>query len=81
MVGCSSVSEIVPYGKESYILSVEDVFGIKSAGALQINAAQKAKEYCNERGKDFVIINSNGQASAYTTSSASLQFSCISKVK
>jgi hypothetical protein len=36
MSGCATTSDIVPYGKDTYMLSAGDVWGGYSSGTLQV---------------------------------------------
>ena len=78
LTGCASTSAIAPYGKDSYILSVEDMWGGQSSGKLQVKAAQEASEYCAKQGKVMRVRNTSGQGVQWWTgTSSNLIFSCI----
>ena len=78
LFGCASTSAVVPYGKDSYIVSVDDVWGGYSPGKLQIKAAQKANAYCAKQGKVVRVRNTSGQGvHGWTSTSSNLIFSCI----
>lgn len=78
LVGCATTSDIVPYGKDSFLLSSEDVWGGYSQGSLQVKAAQRASSFCAEQGKVFVVRNTAGQGvQGWTGTSSTLIFSCI----
>jgi hypothetical protein len=77
-MGCASTSAIVPYGKDSYIINAEDVWGGLSPGKLQVHAAQKADAYCAKQGKVMRVRNTSGQGVQWWTgTSSNLIFSCI----
>lgn len=75
---CVSTSEIIPYGKDSYIINVDDVSGMASPGKLQIKAAKAASDFCAQQGKVMRVRNTNEKGSwGWTSTSSSLIFSCI----
>ena len=76
--GCATPSAIVPYGKDSYMISVDDIMGGYSSGNLQVKAAQEANAYCAKQGKVMRVRNVSGQGvQGWTSTSANLIFSCI----
>ena len=76
--GCASTSAIAPYGKDTYILTTDDVWGMHSSGKLQVKAAEEANEYCAKQGKVMRVRNTSGQGvQGWTGTSSSLIFSCI----
>jgi hypothetical protein len=78
--GCASTSEVVPYGKDSYIISTEDSAGCLSPAKLQVNAAKEANEYCAKQGKVMRVRNTSSHGTqGWTGTSSSLIFSCISE--
>lgn len=80
LVGCATTSDVVPYGKDSFLLSSGDVWGGYSQGTLQVKAAQRASAFCAERGKVFVVRNAGGQGvQGWTSTSSTLIFSCVSE--
>jgi hypothetical protein len=79
LFGCATTSDIVPYGKDSFLLSSDDVWGGYSQGSLQVKAAQRASAFCAERGKVFVVRNTSGQGvQGWTSTSSTLIFTCVS---
>jgi hypothetical protein len=80
LAGCASTTAVVPYGKDSYMLSSDDFWGAYSRGSLQVKAAQSASAFCAERGKVFVVRNTGGQGvQGWTSTSSTLIFSCVSE--
>jgi len=78
LVGCASSSSVAPYGRDSYIISVDDIWGGHSLGKLQVKAAQEANAYCSKQGKVMRVRNTSGQGTqGWTSTSSSLVFSCI----
>jgi hypothetical protein len=78
LCGCASQSKIVPYGKDTYLISVDDALGGYSPNGLQVKAAEKANAYCASMGKVIQVRNTNSQGNwGWTATSSSLIFSCI----
>jgi hypothetical protein len=78
LIGCASPSAIAPYGKDTYILSVDDVWGGYSPAQLQVKAAQEASAFCAKQGKVLRVRNTMGQGTyGWTSTSSSLIFSCV----
>jgi len=78
--GCASTSDIVPYGKDSYLVNVDDVWGGHSPGKLQVKAAQDASAYCAKQGKVMRVRNTSGSGvTGWTSTSSNLIFSCIAE--
>ena len=78
LFGCGSTSAIAPYGKDTYILNSGDSWGSQSPGALRVQAAQEANEYCAKQGKVLRVRNTSSQGEQWWTgTSSTLIFSCI----
>lgn len=77
-VGCGASSEIAPYGKDSYIISIQDSMGSNSSARLQVTAAKEASAYCAQQGKVMRMRNTSGSgAQWFTGTSSNMIFSCI----
>lgn len=80
VASCASSSDIAPYGRDSYMVSMDDAWGWHSPSALQVRAAQRANTFCAEQDKVMTVRNTAGQGSpGWTVTSSSLIFSCIDK--
>lgn len=78
LTGCASPSAITPYGKDSFIIAVDDAWGANSPGRLQVTAAQEANAYCTKKGKVLRVRNTSGQGTTgWTSTSSTLIFSCL----
>ena len=76
--GCASSSKIAPYGKDSYIMVVENYWGAESAGDLQFKAVQEGTNYCAKQGKAIKMSNSTKEGyQGWTSTSSTLIFSCV----
>ena len=80
VAGCASSSAVTPYGKDSYIVAVDDTWGVKAPSQLQVVAAQKANAFCAQQGKVLrVRSTTHGGVAWVSGTSSSLVFSCISE--
>lgn len=80
LAGCATTSQVVPYGKDSYMIAAEDVWGVSSSSSMQVNAARKAGEFCASQGKVMRVRNTVQEGTQmWTGTSSSLVFSCITE--
>jgi hypothetical protein len=65
LAGCTTTSEVIPAGKDSYMISVDS--GSRSQGQTRIAAAKTANAFCSKQGKFMVMrrTDSNGNATRY----------------
>lgn len=78
--GRATPSTVTPYGKDSYIIAVDDGWGVYSSSSLQVKAAQEANAFCAKQGKVLRVRNASERGTAgWTGTSSSLVFSCISE--
>jgi hypothetical protein len=79
LVGCVSTTDVVPVGKDSYLISGRANGGL-NAGKGTIQATQKANAYCASQNKFMIVrrIDTNGNAAVFGES-ASLYFSCVTQ--
>ncbi len=76
--GCATTTDVVPFGKDTYMLSAGDIWGGYSSGSLQVKAVQRANEYCQSMGKVFVVRNTGTSGiQGWTSTSSTLVFSCV----
>jgi hypothetical protein len=76
--GCVSTSEVVPLGKDSYMLNSTSRGGL-NAGREQIDGAKAANAYCDAMGKHMIVrrMDTHGVA-GWTPITAQFVFSCVS---
>lgn len=80
IAACASSSGITPYGKDTFLLNMDDVWGGNTSGGLQVKAAKEANEFCAKSGKVMRVRNTSGSGTAgWTSTSSALIFSCISE--
>jgi hypothetical protein len=79
LAGCVSTTDVVPVGKDSYLISGRANGGL-NAGKGTIQATQKANAYCATQHKFMTIrrVDTNGNAAVFGES-ANLYFSCVTE--
>jgi hypothetical protein len=77
VASCVSTTDIVPVGKDSYLISGRANGGL-NAGKGTIQATQKANAYCATQHKLMIIrrVDTSGNAAVFGES-ANLYFSCV----
>jgi len=77
LAGCVSVSEVMPYGKDTYIVSASDAgSGLNTSGDMRMMAVGAANDYCAKLGKKMRPDQSSERANIMVGASSSLVFSC-----
>lgn len=75
LAGCVSASDIVPMGKDSYMVSGAGTGG-RSIGKTSVAATQKANAYCGTLHK-FMIPRRLETHPGFNEESTTLIFSCV----
>jgi hypothetical protein len=76
---CVSTSEVVPMGKDSYMLNATSRGGLY-AGDEAIAAAKSANEFCNKLGKHMIVRRTGTEGVAgLGPVTATFIFSCVSE--
>lgn len=76
LAGCASTSDVVPVGKDSYMLTVGSPTA--DAGALKIRSVSLANAYCARSGKVMIVRNIESVGTMIgATGSGSIIFSCV----
>ena len=79
IAGCVSASEVVPAGKDSYMI-VGRAQGAMNAGKGQIEAVKAANAYCAQSGKFMVIRRTDSAGNAgWGGEHDTLVFSCLNE--
>ncbi len=79
LAGCASTSEIVPAGKDTYMITASDL-GVGAAGStLKAKLYKKASTYCTKQNKVlFPVSDSSVDYRAFRgTANAELTFRCL----
>jgi hypothetical protein len=74
---CVSTSEVMPYGKDTYVVSANDsVSGLNTSGDMKIRAIGAANDYCARIGKKMRPVESNERGNTSVGVSSTLVFAC-----
>lgn len=77
--GCAS-TEIASYGKDSYLATSGDWWGMTSPNSLRMKTAREANLYCAKLGKKMIVRRTESQGvTGWTSTSSDLVFSCVSE--
>jgi len=79
VVACTSVTDVVPTGQDTYSVASHDQMGLRSGPEHRAKALQRALEYCNVLGKQLETIGAtdSGAGGFGTVTSAQVQFRCV----
>lgn len=77
LIGCTTTSQIVPVGKDSYIVSSSSP-GTMHKASVAVKAAQAANAFCEKRGKHMVIRQTADNHLGITGNETNLIFGCVS---
>jgi hypothetical protein len=77
--GCATTSQIVPYGKDTYLVNAEDVWGTNSTGNLAVRALEQANIFCAKQNKIVQTINAEQRGNVWVGTSSNLIFTCSNK--
>lgn len=79
LTGCVTASEIVPAGKDSYMISASAMGGLNSGKGI-IEATKTANAYCAKSGKFIVIRHSEtGGNAGFGGEHSNLIFTCVNE--
>jgi hypothetical protein len=77
-VGCSTVSEVVPTGKDTYMVGSNARGGFTSDADVKALAIKRANEFCAGLGKRAQIIASQSSGTQmWTPQNAEVNFACV----
>ena len=78
MVGCSTVSEVVPTGKDTYMVGSQARGGLTGDAEVKALAIKRANEFCAAQGKRAQITGSiSSGVQMWTPQNSEVQFACI----
>ncbi|MGB5261883.1 MAG: hypothetical protein WBO34_15370 [Gammaproteobacteria bacterium] len=72
VVACASITEVVPAGKDTYVVAGDDSLEGISGASIKTGLYKKANTHCELMGKKLLPLNES--VSAYT---AELRFRCL----
>lgn len=77
LVGCVSTSEVVPMGRDSYMVQSTSRGGV-AAGKERIEAVKTANAYCAAQTKHMIVRRTDTSGAAgWTPVTNALVFSCV----
>ena len=79
IAGCASTSRVVPYGKDTFMVTADDGGGTTNIPRLQVMVAEQANAHCATLGKTMEVKNASARGNVWTGRSATLIFSCTEK--
>jgi hypothetical protein len=78
IAGCASASEIVPAGKDSYMVVGQARGGAMMSGKSVLEATKAANAFCAQKGLNLQIRSTNTDGSAtWSAETSKLIFSCL----
>jgi len=77
LAACTTTSQIVPIGKDSYIVSSSSP-GTMHKASVAVKAAEAANAFCEKRGKHMVIRQTDDNHLGITGNETNLIFGCVS---
>lgn len=72
IVGCASVTEVVPAGKDTYVVAGDDSLEAISGASIKMSLYKKANTHCEMMGKKLLPLNES-----VSTYAAELRFRCL----
>jgi hypothetical protein len=79
LAACASTSKVVPYGKDTFMVTADDGGGTTNIPRLQIMVADEANAHCAKLGKTMEVKNASARGNKWIGRSATLLFSCAAK--
>lgn len=78
LAGCSSVSDVTPVGKDTYMVGSQVRGGLTSWAEVKSLALQRAASYCGGLGKHMAIVDTETHgARGWTPQEAEITFRCL----
>ncbi len=79
MTGCASVGEVMPVGKDTYMLGVQ-VRGGENWTKVKGHVITRANAFCAEKGKAMELDDTKTSgARGWTPQGAEIKFRCVDK--
>jgi putative hemolysin len=80
LAGCSTVSPVVPTGRDTYMVGSNARGGFTSDAEVKALAINRANEFCAAQGKRAqVLTSSSSGVQMWTPQNAEVHFSCIDR--
>lgn len=76
--GCAGVTDVVPTGKDTFMVASHSTMGWSSGPAQKAKAMQDAGQYCAKQGKQLQVISTNEQPGGFgQIASGEVHFRCV----
>lgn len=72
LASCVSVTDVVPAGKDTYVVAGDDSGDVISGSSIKTNLYKKANSFCESMGKKILPLNESTRIH-----SAELRFRCL----
>ena len=80
LAACSTVTDVVPTGKDTYMVGSNARGGFTSDAEVKALAIKRANEYCAAQGKRAQVTNSSSSGTqGWTPQNSEVQFSCVAQ--
>ena len=80
LVGCGSVSQVVPVDSETYMVASHGVLGNGSSAAEKVKAVQAATAYCESKARAIQVVQIESVDPFFGRApSADVRFRCVVK--
>lgn len=80
LAGCASMTDIVPAGRDTYLVSTTDIMGMSNSGSMRAAQLKRANAYCESQGKRMKAVSTEGSGVPWMTpTDASLTFQCLAE--
>jgi hypothetical protein len=76
LAGCASVSNVAPYGNDTYIVSASDPGGTTGRDDLHVKVVEQANIHCSKLSKKMVVKDAQVSGNRWAGTGATLVFSC-----
>lgn len=79
LYGCAGVTDVVPTGKDTYMVASHGTMGWSSGGAQKANAFTQANDFCQKMGRIVEVISTSdsGNGGFGKISSGQIDFRCV----
>lgn len=80
LAACSTVSEVVPTGKDSYMVGSQARGGLTGDAEVKALAVKRANEFCAAKGQRAQVTNSSSSGTqGWTPQNSEVQFTCVAQ--
>jgi hypothetical protein len=78
LTACVTTSDVVPTGRDTFMVASHGVMGHSSGPAQKARAFESANAYCKKSGKEVETLNQSETQSAWGVApSAEIEFRCV----